>query len=195
MASIVLASSSPYRHQLLEKLGLSFETHAPNIDESAHAGETPTQLAKRLATQKAVALQQRYDSHLIIGSDQVAELDQQILGKPGSHENAAAQLQRSSGRVVHFHTGLSLLNTVSGTQQYHCCHYEVHFRTLTEHQIEHYLRLEQPYDCAGSFKSEGLGIALFSAIKGDDPNSLIGLPLIALTDMLYKEGVDVLTQR
>ncbi len=195
MTPIVLASSSSYRRQLLEKLGLSFECESPDLDESPLLGETPTQLVKRLATQKAKALCKRYNNHLIIGSDQVAALDEQLIGKPGSHEAAAGQLKNCSGKVVYFYTGLTLLNTASGRQQYQCCRYDVHFRKLTESQIEQYLLREQPYDCAGSFKSEGLGIALFSAIKGDDPNSLIGLPLIALTEMLYIEGVDVLSQQ
>ncbi|MAZ87701.1 MAG: septum formation inhibitor Maf [Cellvibrionaceae bacterium] len=195
MTPILLASSSPYRRQLLEKLGLSFETESPDIDESPRPNETPSQLVQRLATAKAETLRASHDNHLIIGSDQVAELDGEIIGKPGNHEAAADQLRSCSRRVVHFHTGLCLLNSAKGTLHYHCCRYDVHFRALTEPQIEYYLRREQPYDCAGSFKSEGLGIALFSAIRGDDPNSLIGLPLIALTDMLYKEGVDVLTQQ
>jgi len=193
MTPIVLASSSPYRRQLLEKLGLSFDTEAPEIDESPNLNEPPSQLVQRLAKAKAEALRTRYNNHLIIGSDQVAELDGQIIGKPNNHEAAVTQLNNCSGRVVQFHTGVCLLNSARGTQQYRCCRYDVHFRTLSERQIDYYLRREQPYDCAGSFKSEGLGIALFSAVKGDDPNSLIGLPLIALTDMLDQEGVDVLS--
>ncbi len=193
MTSILLASSSPYRRQLLEKLGLSFGCESPNIDESPLLSETPLQLVERLSTQKAKALATDYNNHLIIGSDQVATLGQQVIGKPGNHEAAVMQLQSCSGKVVNFYTGLSLLNSGTGRLQYQCSRYEVHFRTLTESQIEHYLRREQPYDCAGSFKSEGLGIALFSAIRGDDPNSLIGLPLIALTEMLYNEGIDLLS--
>lgn len=192
MLPIILASSSIYRRQLIEKIGISCSYDAPNIDETAKPAEPATQLALRLAKQKAQALWSQHPDHLIIGSDQVAELNGQILGKPGNHPNAVAQLKACSGHIVHFHTALAVLNTRSGRLQSSLSHYEVRFRTLSDTQIENYLQIEQPYDCAGSFKSEGLGICLFDYIRGDDPNSLIGLPLIELTNMLNEEGINPL---
>ena len=193
MTQIVLASTSPFRKSLLERLGLPFVTARPETDETRHPGEDASALVQRLAEEKARAVAPGFPQALIIGSDQVAVLDEEILGKPGSHEQAVAQLTAASGREVLFLTGLCLLNARSGRAQVDVVPFSVRFRPLTAAQIEHYLRHEQPYNCAGSFKSEGLGIALFEAMRGDDPNALIGLPLIRLVDMLGDEGVDVLT--
>ncbi len=190
--SIILASTSPFRRELLQKLGLTFETAAPDIDESPLPGESPEALVQRLAAGKAAAIAEFHPDALIIGSDQVACLDGHILGKPGNHENAVIQLSQASGQVVHFYTGLCLLNARNGCQQLRCEPFEVHFRTLTSNQIERYLKREIPYGCAGSFKSEGLGIGLFERLVGDDPNSLIGLPLIRLIDMLKQEYIEVI---
>ena len=191
MQTIVLASSSPYRRVLLEKLQLPFETASPNIDESRLQGESPEQLVRRLAELKAKALSARYPDALIIGSDQVAVLDDSILTKPNNHDKAKQQLRRASGRTVVFLTGMCLLNSASGTAQTVCTPFTVHFRKLSEEQIERYLVAEQPYDCAGSFKSEGLGISLFQRLQGDDPNSLIGLPLIELIRLFENEGISI----
>ncbi len=186
--ALVLASSSPFRRELLQRLGLEFDTAAPDVDETARPGETPDALVQRLAERKARAVGESHDG-LIIGSDQVATTGTDILGKPGSHEKAAAQLAWLSGKRVSFHTGLCLLDTASGSVQLDVVPYHVQFRTLTREQIERYLRAEQPYNCAGSFKSEGLGITLFERMEGDDPTALIGLPLIRLTGMLANAGV------
>lgn len=190
--NIILASSSPYRRQLLEKLGVAYEWESPNIDEQPQPDESPTDLVVRLAKQKALALAVRYPNHLIIGSDQVALLDDRILGKPGNLLKAREQLSAASGRKLTFLTGLCLLNSASMTSQTCCEPYEVTFRNLTAAHIDFYLEHEQPFDCAGSFKVEGLGISLFKALHGNDPNTLIGLPLIVLIDMLNNEGVSVL---
>jgi len=182
---ILLASSSYYRQTLLQRLGLPFISASPDIDETPLTGEEPEQLALRLAREKARALTHQYPGHWIIGSDQVACLpDGTLLGKPGNHERAVQQLARSSGQDVTFLTGLALLDADTGALQTRCEPFRVRFRTLTTEEIEHYLAREQPYDCAGSFKMEGLGIALFESLEGRDPNSLVGLPLIALIDML-----------
>lgn len=191
MLPLVLASSSPYRRALLERLHLPFDCQAPEIDESPLPGESAEQLVCRLAEQKSRALASRYQRHLIIGSDQVAALDGQILGKPHTFERAHEQLRSASGASVTFHTGLCLHNSQSGHTQTACVPFTVHFRPLDDACIERYLRLEQPYDCAGSFKSEGLGISLFRSTAGEDATSLIGLPLIRLVDMLLAEGVQV----
>jgi len=188
---LVLASTSPFRRALLEKLGLAFTTCTPNIDESPYPGENPQQLVERLSLQKARAMALAFPRALIVGSDQVACIDDAILGKPGSREVAIEQLKAASGRSVVFYTGLSLLNTASGRQQTLCDSFTVHFRCLVQSQIERYLDAEAPYNCAGSFKSEGLGISLFERLQGDDPNTLIGLPLIRLVKMLDAEGVRV----
>lgn len=191
--TILLASSSRYRKQLLERLDLPFNCASPDIDESPLPGETAEALAVRLATQKAEALAEQNPNTLIIGSDQVAALpDGSLLNKPGSHEQAAIQLTRSSGQSVQFLTGLAVLDTQTGTLKTHCEPFTVHFRNLSKGEITGYLNKEQPYDCAGSFKMEGLGITLFSSLEGRDPNSLIGLPLIALCDMLRELGVNPL---
>jgi MAF protein len=188
---LVLASSSPYRRELLSRLGLAFSYASPDIDESPLPGETVSQLVQRLSRSKAEALAAQNPAALIIGSDQAALLDSTILGKPGNHEAALAQLRAASGRTIEFHTGLCLLNTGSGHCQLTEEVFSVQFRQLDEDEIERYLRAEQPYDCAGSFKAEGLGISLFEGFAGRDPNSLIGLPLIALCGFLRVEGLEL----
>ena len=185
---IILASSSPYRKQLLGKLGLEFDSISPDIDETPMQGEKPTDLVCRLAKEKARALSNSHPDHLIIGSDQVATIADTIIGKPLNHEGALAQLESFSGKQVWFLTGLCLLNSATGRAQTTVERYSVKFRSLTRAQLTNYLNKEQPYDCAGSFKAEGLGICLFEKLSGDDPNTLIGLPLIALTKMLENEG-------
>lgn len=192
MPQLVLASTSPFRRELLQKLQLAFTTDSPDIDESRHDGETPEQLVARLAEEKAMAVAARQPDSLIIGSDQVAIIDGQILGKPGNHDKAVAQLKTASGRRVTFLTGLCLYNSATGDSQVEVVPFGVVFRELSESQIENYLQAEQPYNCAGSFKSEALGIALFERLEGEDPNTLIGLPLIRLVRMLEAEGVRVI---
>ncbi|MBI2379187.1 MAG: septum formation inhibitor Maf [Gammaproteobacteria bacterium] len=191
MPRLVLASSSPYRRALLAKLGLPFEYASPDVDETPLPGESPESLVLRLAQAKARALAPRYTDALLIGSDQVAVLDGQILGKPGSHDAARVQLMAASGRSLRFLTGLCVYNAAAQGGNALVEPFTVHFRELSDNQIENYLRREQPYDCAGSFKSEGLGIALFEALEGNDPNALVGLPLIRLVDLLALEGVNV----
>ncbi len=188
---LVLASTSPYRRQLLERLGIPFETAAPRTDETRLDDESPEALVQRLARDKARAVAAEHPNALIIGSDQVACIDDRILGKPGDRARAMAQLREASGRAVTFYTGLSLLNSGSGRFQTRCEPFRVHFRELDDDQIARYLDAEEPFDCAGSFKSEGLGIALFKRLEGDDPNALIGLPLIRLVEMLNNEGVQI----
>lgn len=193
---LVLASSSPWRKALLERLGLPFECASPDIDESPLPGETGPELVERLARSKATVLANRFPAHLIIGSDQMATLeDGTILGKPGGHENACRQLARCSGKTVTFHTGLALHDTRTGRTDSTCEPYHVHFRSLSREEIDQYLRAEQPYQCAGSFRMEGLGIVLFDRLEGRDPNTLIGLPLMALTDMLRVLEISVLTHQ
>lgn len=189
---LVLASSSPYRREVLSRLGVEFSSVSPDIDESSREGEHPQALVCRLAENKALAVAASHPKALIIGSDQVATLDDRILGKPGNHERAVEQLSLVSGRRVTFHTGLCLLNSETGERQLRSEPFYVEFRQLNSKEIENYLRKEQPYNCAGAFKSEGLGICLFKRMEGDDPASLIGLPLIQLVDMLRNEGLDVL---
>lgn len=189
---LVLASTSPYRRELLTRLGLEFETAAPNTDETRLPGETPKQLVRRLAEAKARAVAKDFPAARIIGSDQVAVLGDRILGKPGDHATAVQQLSAACGRRVTFLTGLCVYNSSSDQCQVDVVPYTVEFRALNAVQIENYLRREQPYNCAGSFKSEGLGISLFRRMEGEDPNALIGLPLIRLIDMLTVEGVNVL---
>jgi septum formation protein len=189
--TLILASSSVFRKALLEKLDLPFSCDSPDIDESHKPGETPAQLVQRLAFEKARHVAGKYPGSLVIGSDQVACVDEQILGKPGNFENAMRQLQSASGKAVTFYTGLTLFNAVNGKAQTICDTFKVHFRTLSEAQISRYLKKEQPYNCAGSFKSEGYGISLFSKLEGDDPNALIGLPLIRLITMLENEGFSI----
>lgn len=189
MLPLLLASSSPYRRELLQRLQLPFAWASPDIDEQRLAHESPEALVKRLAKDKAKALAARYPEHLIIGSDQIAVLDDQVLGKPHTAERACAQLLAASGRSVTFLTGLALLNTRSGECQVDCVPFTVNFRTLDQARIERYVEAEQPLDCAGSFKAEGLGISLFQSTCGSDATSLIGLPLIRLVDMLLHEQV------
>lgn len=192
---LILASTSPYRRELLGRLGLAFSVCSPDVDETRRTGEAPVDLVRRLAEAKARAgASLQTDAALIIGSDQVAVVDDEILGKPGTIERACAQLARLSGRRVTFMTGLCLYNSALQRTQIEMVPFTVIFRRLTDAQIEAYVRREQPLNCAGSFKSEGLGIALFTRMEGDDPTALIGLPLIRLTDMLYAEGVDLLSQ-
>jgi MAF protein len=192
MLPLILGSSSPFRAELLSKLALPFETASPDIDESALDDETAPQLVLRLAEAKARAVAILHPKALIIGSDQVAVCNGNILGKPGDYETAVKQLQAASGKTVFFLTGLALYNSESDSIQSVVDPFAVHFRELNIAQIDGYLRQEQPYQCAGSFKSEGLGISLFEALQGDDPNSLVGLPLIQLIKMLEHEGIDVL---
>ena len=190
--TLVLASTSPFRRAVLEKLGHPFATFKPQVDETPLPGEDADALVARLAEAKARAALGRFENALVIGGDQVAVIDDHILGKPHTHERATAQLAAASAKVVRFRTGLCLLNTATGRADTEIAPFNVHFRRLTPEEIEAYLRREQPYDCAGSFKSEGLGITLFERLEGDDPNTLIGLPLIRLTAMLRRAGFDVL---
>ncbi|MEC4238444.1 Maf family protein [Pseudomonas sp. DSV-1] len=189
MLPLLLASSSVYRRELLTRLRLPFSCSSPDIDESHRPGETAIELVKRLSLEKARALAKSHPNHLIIGSDQVAVLDGQIIGKPHTHDKAHQQLMSASGASVSFLTGLTLLNSQTGHHQTDCIPFTVHMRTLSAEQIERYLLAEQPYDCAGSFKAEGLGVSLFQRTEGDDATSLVGLPLIRLVDMLLAEGV------
>ncbi|AMO57020.1 septum formation inhibitor Maf [Endozoicomonas montiporae] len=189
---LLLASGSPYRKQLLERLELSFECRAPDIDETPQRDETAEKLALRLSAAKAQALAAAYPDHLIIASDQAAQLGSTILGKPGTPARAIEQLTACNNKTVTFYTGLCLLNTTTGKQQIDCVPFTVHFRNLAREQIANYIKKEEPLDCAGSFKCEGLGITLFTRMEGDDPNSLTGLPLIRLTDMLLNEGISII---
>jgi len=189
--SLILGSSSRYRRDLLARLNLPFESASPDIDESALPEESAPARAERLAIAKARALAQRFPAHLIIGSDQVAELNGKHLGKPGNRENAIAQLTACSGKTVNFYTGLCLFNSATGEYQSLVEPFAVTFRHLTNEEIERYVDAEQPFDCAGSFKSEGLGIALFESLNGRDPNALVGLPLIALCEILRRVGIAI----
>jgi septum formation protein len=190
--NIVLGSTSPYRKALLERLHLDFVCAAPDIDESPFTNEDVEKMVVRLSVAKARAIAGMHPQSLIIGSDQSAVLNGEKLSKPGNFDNAVRQLTRASGQKITFHTGLCLLNTETGNIQSACVPYTVAFRTLTADVIANYLRKEQPYNCAGSFRSEGLGIALFERFEGDDPNALIGLPLIRLVGFLENEGVSIL---
>jgi septum formation protein len=185
---LILASSSPYRRELLARLGIPFESAAPSIDEAARRGEAPGATALRLAQEKSKAIATRFPDALIVGSDQVAELGGFALGKPLTHENALRQLQKCSGQTVVFHTGLCLLDAPSGAHQSALALNRVRFRTLALEEIERYLNRERPYDCCASAKVEGFGIVLIESVEGDDPNALIGLPLIMLVDMLRRAG-------
>ncbi|MFM9913502.1 MAG: Maf family nucleotide pyrophosphatase [Methylophilaceae bacterium] len=188
MSTLILASSSPYRRELLERLQIPFTLISPDVDESPLMGELPQATALRLAQAKARKIGQSQPDSLIIGCDQVATLDNMHLGKPLTHDNAVKQLSLMSSRIVSFHSALCLYNSGSGNMQAEVVTYEVKFRALSDAEIENYLLKEQPYHCAGSAKSEGLGIALIEWMRGDDPNALIGLPLIALINMLKNEG-------
>jgi MAF protein len=189
LPNLVLASSSPWRRRILDKLGLPYRTKHPDIDETPLLAEAPADLVARLALEKAQAVATTFSDALIIGSDQVAVLDDQIIGKPGTHERARQQLQQASGRTLTFLTSVCLLNSHTGQHQISIEPSHVRFRSLSDELIEGYLQHEQPYDCAGSFRSEAGGIVLVERLEGDDPNSLIGLPLIALVRMLEQEGV------
>ena len=186
---LILASTSRYRRELLARLALPFETAAPDVDETPRAGEAPRELALRLALEKAQAVAARKPQAIVIGSDQVADLHGQPLGKPGTHERAAAQLARMSGQTVLFHTAVAVVQASRGFAQSSLATVTVRFRTLDAATIERYLLAEQPYDCAGSAKSEGLGIALLQAIESDDPTALIGLPLIRTAQLLRAAGL------
>lgn len=189
---LILASTSPYRRELLGRLGLPFDVANPETDETPLTNEPPQALALRLAEAKARAVADRYPDALIIGSDQVATVDGKIYGKPGTHDGAIAQLQALSGKTVNFFTALCLLNAATGVAEVRGVPTLVSFRNLSDEEIEAYLRREPAYNCAGSAKSEGLGIVLLSRMQGDDPNALIGLPLIALCDLLRNQGVSIL---
>ena len=190
--NLILASTSPYRRELLNRLGIPFSVANPQTDESAHANETPEALALRLSEAKAKAVAAQYPDALIIGSDQVATVDGKIYGKPGNHERAVKQLRELSGKTVNFFTGLCLYNAQTGHADVRGIPTLVTFRQLSDREIENYLQREPAYNCAGSAKSEGLGVALLSSMQGEDPNALVGLPLIALCDMLRAQGVNIL---
>lgn len=189
---LILASSSIYRRELLERLQLPFTTISPHVDESPHPEELPQETALRLAQEKARKVGDDYQDSLVIGCDQVATIDNLQLGKPLTHDNAVKQLRKMRGREVTFHSALCLYNAATKAMQADVVPYVVKFRNLSDEQIEHYLLREQPYHCAGSAKSEGLGIALIESMIGEDPNALIGLPLIRLISMLQHEGVNVI---
>ena len=190
--TLILGSTSVYRRELLGRLRLPFDVVAPEVDESAQSGEAPAQLACRLALAKAEAVAQRHPQAVVIGSDQVADLNGQALGKPGDHARARSQLQQMRGQVVIFQTALAVVCRASGFSQTELASVKVRFRDLTDVEIERYLLAEQPYDCAGSAKSEGLGIVLLESINSDDPTALIGLPLIRTAKLLRAAGLDPL---
>lgn len=189
--ALVLGSTSVYRRELLSRLRVPFAVEPPHVDEDPLPGEAPADLARRLAAAKAAAVARLHPAAVVIGSDQVADLDGEPLGKPGNHANAIAQLRRMSGRTVVFQTALTVMCQESGFVQHDLAPVRVRFRALQDDEIEAYLRAEQPYDCAGSAKSEGLGIALLEAIDSDDPTALVGLPLIRTCRMLRAAGVRV----
>ncbi|MCW8851976.1 MAG: Maf family nucleotide pyrophosphatase [Gammaproteobacteria bacterium] len=189
---LVLGSTSPFRKALLQRLGIDFECDSPDIDETPLKDEPVEEMVVRLAIAKAQAISARHPNSLIIGSDQSAVLNGKKLSKPGNFENAFKQLSRASGQKITFQTGLCLLNTRTGNIQSSCVPYTVVFKELTPTMIENYLHKEEPYNCAGSFKSEALGIALFERFEGNDPNALIGLPLIELVNFLDNEGFSIL---
>ncbi|AJG20242.1 MULTISPECIES: Maf-like protein [Cupriavidus] len=186
--TLILGSSSRYRRELLERLRIPFEVAIPDIDETPQPGESPEATALRLSHAKAQAIAERHPGTLVIGSDQVATLDGRQIGKPGSHEKALAQLQWMRGRTVTFHSALCLLDSRNGEAQLADIQTRATFRDLPDQELDAYLRIERPYDVAGSAKSEGLGIALLSHMESDDPTALVGLPLIALTNMLRQAG-------
>ncbi len=188
---LILASTSRYRRQLLARLRLPFSVVSPGVEEAERAGESPAERAKRLALEKALAVARLQPDSLVIGSDQVAALGARILDKPGNFDRAFEQLQSARGREVVFHTAVALAEAGSGRSSVRLVPYSVVFRHSTDAEIERYLRLEEPYDCAASAKAEGLGISLIESMRGDDPTALIGLPLIALSDMLRQRGVAV----
>lgn len=189
---IILASTSAYRRRLLERLQLSFSCIPPEVEEIFVAGEMPAAMAQRLALLKAQSVAERYPGAVVIGSDQVAFIEGSVLGKPGSFDKAKAQLRSCSGRCVQFYTAVAVVCLDRGLERLHVEPFSVLFRVLNDIQISNYLRREQPYDCAGSFKIEGLGIALFESLTGNDPTSLEGLPLLKLTELLTEVGLDIL---
>ena len=189
---LILGSTSRYRKELLTRLRITFETASPDVDETPHSNESPKDLALRLALAKARAVALKYPEAVVIGSDQVADLEGTPLGKPGNHANAILQLQRMRGKTVIFQTALSVVCIATGYERTDLAEVKVKFRNLSDAEIETYLRAEEPYDCAGSAKSEGLGIALLDAIDNDDPTALIGLPLIRTCQMLREAGVKLL---
>lgn len=189
---LILGSSSPYRHELLQRLGLPFEAFSPEIDETHLDHETPEELVKRLALEKAQAVAELQTGAWIIGSDQVCVIQGKIVGKPGNKDRANEQLRAARGKKVSFLTGLCLLDADTGEYQLDLVPYTVSFLDLSDAQIKNYVDREQPLNCAGSFKSEGLGVALFEKMQGDDPTALIGLPLIRLIEMLRRVEIDVL---
>ena len=189
---LILGSTSRYRKELLARLRIPFETASPDVDETPHSNESPKDLALRLALAKARAVALKYPEAVVIGSDQVADLEGTPLGKPGNHANAILQLQRMRGKTVIFQTALSVVCIATGYERTDLAEVKVKFRDLSDAEIETYLRAEEPYDCAGSAKSEGLGIALLDAIDNDDPTALIGLPLIRTSQMLREAGVKLL---
>ncbi len=190
--TIILASSSPFRKSLLERLHLDFTCHSPDINEAHLVNESAEAYVCRLARQKAEAIAKSNPEAIVIGSDQCALLDGNILGKPNSHEHALEQLKSAQGKTVVFYTGLCVMRQVAGFLEVDDIQFEVDFRQLSDQQLEHYLRVDQPYQCAGSFKSEAYGISLFTRMRGDDPTALIGLPLIRLVGMLEHAGISVI---
>ena len=191
--ALILASTSRYRQELLSRLRRPFQVVAPGVDETPRPGESPAVLARRLARAKARAVAQQHPAAVVIGSDQVADLDGEAIGKPGNHDAATAQLRRMRGRAVIFHTALAVVRADTGFEADDLAEVRVVFRPLSDAEIEHYLRTEQPYDCAGSARSEALGIALLSAIESDDPTALIGLPLIRTCTLLRAAGLNLLS--
>jgi len=190
--ALVLGSTSPYRRELLARLRIPFVTASPEVDETPHIGETPQQLALRLALAKARAVALQFPQAVVIGSDQVADLDGDPLGKPGQHDRAVAQLRRMRGQLVIFQTAVSVVCLASQFEETQLAQVKVRFRDLSDAEIEAYLRAEEPYDCAGSAKSEGLGIALLDSIDNDDPTALVGLPLIRTCQMIRAAGIRIL---
>ena len=188
---LILASSSPFRRELLSRLNVEFECYAADIDESQRADEPADRYVLRLAAEKAAKIADLYPGSVVIGSDQCALLDGQILGKPGNHENAMRQLKQAQGKTVTFYTGLCVIDRSLEFRSTDLVLYEVDFRSLSDQQLDHYLQVETPYNCAGSFKSEGYGVCLFDAMRGDDPSALIGLPLIRLISMLEEANFSV----
>ncbi len=189
---LILASSSPYRRQLLDRLRLDYECLSPDVDESLLDGEAAVDYVSRLAVAKADKIAQDHPQAVVIGSDQCALLDGRVLGKPGSHAKALQQLREAQGKTVCFHTAVCVMRRADAFCLVEQVPFEVEFRRLDEQQLEHYLQVEKPYDCAGSFKAEGYGVCLFSALRGEDPNALIGLPLLKLTTMLEAAGIRVI---
>ena len=189
---LILGSTSAYRRELLSRLHIPFSVESPHVDETPLPGEYPEALARRLALAKAQAVAQRFPDCVVIGSDQVADLDGQALGKPGNHERAVAQLRQMRGKTVIFQTAVAVVCQQSGFCQQALAPVKVTFRALEDNEIETYLRAEQPYDCAGSAKSEGLGITLLQSIENDDPTALVGLPLIRTSQMLRAAGIALL---